>query len=149
MKLPQRPLSRRARRAARGFSLLEIVIVLGIIALLVGGAISLLGKIGGGAKIQAVDMDISAFTSALKMYKINANTYPSSQQGLKALVDKPTGNPVPARWTRVMDRTKPDPWGNEYIYKFPGSVDQTEFEIISMGPDGKAGTDDDISSQKK
>lgn len=148
MKLPQRSLSRRARRAARGFSLLEIVIVLGIIALLVGGAIGLTGKITNGARIQAANNDINTFTSTLKMYKINANTYPSSQQGLKALVDKPTGNPVPARWTRLMDRTKPDPWGNEYIYKYPGSVDPTEFEIISMGPDGKAGTEDDISNQK-
>ncbi len=141
--------SRRYRRASRGFTLLEMVIVLGIIGLIIGGAISVMGKVGEGAAVQRVKGDFSTLSSTLKMYKINNGFYPSTAQGLKALVERPSGAPVPKSWTQLADRVPTDPWQQEYLYKFPGSKVSTEFELISKGKDGQSGTEDDMSSQNQ
>lgn len=135
------------RRVSRGFTLLEMVIVLGIIAVILGGSIAVIGKVGEGAKLQRVEGDFQAVGSALKTYKLNAGHYPTTQQGLKALVEKPTSTPIPRRWVSLAKSVPLDPWGNEYGYKFPGTKDATEFELISKGPDAQEGTSDDISSQ--
>lgn len=141
---PTRALSLRS-----GFTLLEMVIVLGIIAVLLGGSIALIGGIGDSAKLQRTTSDFNAIGSALEGYKLNAGTYPTTQQGLKALIDRPTSSPQPKRWVRVFTKGKipEDPWGNEYRYAFPGSKNTTTFELISNGPDGRPNTEDDISSQ--
>jgi len=135
------------RRVSRGFTLLEMVIVLGIIALILGGAISMMGKIGDGAKVTRVQGDFSSISSALKMYKVNNGTYPTQQQGLKALIEKPTTQPIPRGWTKLMEDMPKDPWNNDYGYLFPGRRDPSEFELISKGADMKEGGDDDRSSQ--
>lgn len=133
--------------SVRGFTLLEMVIVLGIIAVILGGAIGVLGKVGDGAKLQRVEGDFNALGSALRTYKINAGQYPSTQQGLRALVTRPSGSPQPRRWASLMDSVPLDPWGQEYLYRFPGRKVATEFELISKGIDGQENTSDDISSQ--
>ena len=130
-----------------GFTLLEMVIVLGIIAMILGGAIFSMRRIGEGAKLRQVDADFTGFDSALRMYKLNAGTYPSSQQGLNALKERPTSSPVPRRWSQTMDKIPTDPWQNPYIYRNPGKKDPTDFEIVSKGPDGQENTEDDLSSQ--
>ena len=135
------------KRLAAGFTLLEMVIVLGIIAVLLGSSIALIGGVGEGAKLQRVSADFNAIGSALKTYKINAGNYPTTSQGLQALVSKPTSTPVPKRWTSVLKKLPQDPWMQDYGYKFPGTKDASEFEIISKGKDGIEGSDDDISSQ--
>jgi general secretion pathway protein G len=144
MKVSHQP--RKPRRQA-GFTLLEMVIVLGIIAMIMGGAIFAMRGIGEGAKLQQVKNDCLSLGNALSMYKLNGGSYPTTQQGLKALVDKPGSNPVPRMWTRLSDKVPLDPWNNEYLYRFPGKKNATEFEIISKGRDGQEGTGDDISSQ--
>ena len=131
-----------------GFTLLKMVIVLGIIAMILGGSIYAMKNIGNAAKLKQVDADSKAFDSSLRMYKLNAGNYPTTQQGLQALVERPTSAPVPKRWVKVVDRINKDPWGNDYGYKFPGRKNASEFEIISKGPDGQEGTEDDISSQE-
>lgn len=135
------------KRLAAGFTLLEMVIVLGIIAVLLGGSIALIGGVGDGAKLQRVSADFNAIGSSLKTYKINAGNYPTTSQGLDALVSKPTSTPVPKRWTQVLKKLPQDPWMNNYTYKFPGTKDPSEYEIFSVGKDGIQGTDDDLSSQ--
>lgn len=137
---------RRARRA--GFSLLEMVIVLGIIAVILGGAITVIGGVGDGAKLQRIDGDFNSISSTLKMYKINGGQYPTTAQGLIALVEEPTQQPTPKRWIKYADSVPKDPWGNEYGYKFPGTKNPQEFELISKGKDGQQDTEDDISSQE-
>jgi len=136
------------RRVRAGFSLLEMVIVLGIIAVIIGGAITVMGKVSGGADRQRVSGDFNSLSAALRMYKVNNGRYPTTQQGLQALVEKPNTTPPAKRWTQLMDRVPTDPWQNPYGYKYPGSQDSTMFEIISTGPDGIEGNEDDISSQK-
>jgi general secretion pathway protein G len=130
-----------------GFTLLEMVIVLGIIAVLLGGSIALIGGLGESAKLQRVESDFNTISAALNGYQLNAGTYPTTQQGLRALVERPSSSPQPRRWTKVADSVPKDPWGNEYIYRFPGSKDPSKFEIVSMGKDGIAGTNEDLSSQ--
>lgn len=135
------------RRNSRGFTLLEMVIVLGIIALILGGAMKFMGGITEGAKIQRVKGDFDAISNALRMYKINNGTYPSQQQGLEALVTKPSGQPVPHEWTQLMKEVPQDPWGSKYGYFYPGRKDSSEFEIVSKGKDMQDNTADDKSSQ--
>lgn len=129
------------------FTLLEMVIVLGIIALIMGGVMVTLRKIGSVGNVTRVQGDINGLESALMGYKTMNGHFPSQQQGLKALVKKPSGEPRPRRWKQLADKVQTDPWGNEYIYKYPGSKDPSRPEIISKGDDGVEGTEDDISSQ--
>jgi general secretion pathway protein G len=130
-----------------GFTLLEMVIVLGIIAMILGGAIFSMNKIGDAAKLKQVDGDFKSYESALAMYKLNAGSYPTTQQGLKALVEKPSSTPVPRLWSKVMKKLNPDPWGRPYGYRFPSKKDPNDCEMFSLGADGQEGTADDQSSQ--
>lgn len=125
-----------AARSARGFTLLEMVIVLGIIAMIMGGAIFAMRGIADGAKPQQAKADINAYLSALELYKINNNKYPSTSEGLAKLAS-----------TNKKIKIVQDPWGRDYVYRFPGKIDTSSPEIISLGADGQEGTDDDINSQ--
>jgi general secretion pathway protein G len=140
-----RPTSRFHR--CSGFTLLEMVIVLGIIAMILGGAIYSMNKIGDSAKLSQVDSDFKSYKSSLAMYKLNAGSYPTTQQGLKALVEKPSSTPVPRRWSAVMDKLSNDPWGRPYGYRFPAKKDPNDCEMFSLGADGQEGTADDQSSK--
>ena len=91
--------------------------------------------------------DFEALSSVLNIYKLNAGCYPSTQQGLKALISKPDSAPIPERWTQLAKAVPTDPWGNDYSYRFPGSRDASTFEIYSEGRDGEENTRDDVSSQ--
>lgn len=143
MKLNQ---DRRNRaRMARGFSLLEMVIVLGIIALILGAAITFSGGLKGAASDTAARAKIREISSKLEAYKLSTGQYPTEQQGLQALVDEPT--PVPRRWKQQFRKLPKDPWGADYVYKYPGTKDKRTFELISVGEDGELNTKDDISSQ--
>lgn len=138
-----------ARRAPRGFTLLEMVIVLGIIAMILGGSIFMMRGIGDAAKMKQVDADFKSLASALEMYKLNAGSYPTTAQGLRALAEKPSGAPVPRVWVQTMSRVPTDPWNQPYGYRFPGKKRANEFEITSKGPDGMDNTGDDRSSQEE
>ncbi|MGJ8678325.1 MAG: type II secretion system major pseudopilin GspG [Akkermansiaceae bacterium] len=135
------------RMSRSGFTLLEMVIVLGIIAMIMGGAIFTMQKISNSGAITVADGDFSAMNNALQAYKTNAGHYPSESQGLEALVVKPTSSPRPRRWTQIMDSVPLDPWGKEYMYKYPGTQDPSRPEILTFGSDGLEGTEDDMSSQ--
>jgi general secretion pathway protein G len=124
----------------KGFTLLEMVIVLGIIAMIMGGAIFVMKNISDSGAITVVDGDFASIDNALQAYRNNAGNFPSGQQGLKALVDKPTSSPRPRRWIQIMDQVPKDPWGNEYVYKYPGSKDRSRPELICY-------SEDDMSSQ--
>lgn len=140
-------LSSIANMSRSGFTLLEMVIVLGIIAMIMGGAIFTMTKISDSGAITVVDGDFSSINNGLQSYKTNAGHYPAEQQGLKALVEKPTSAPRPRRWTQIMDNVPKDPWDNEYVYKYPGTKDRSRPELICLGKDGLEGTEDDMSSQ--
>ncbi len=134
------------RRLSGAFTLIEMVLVLAIIALLVGGAIKLLSGVGEEAKRVRVKGDLESVNNALVMYQSKGLQFPSSEQGLKALVDRPNSAPVPREWARMMDEVPLDPWGQEYYYARPGKHNPTKFDIGSMGPDGMRDTEDDVGN---
>lgn len=123
-----------------------MVIVLGIIGILLGGAISLISRLPEAAKVQRVDADFKAIGAALRTYKINAGTYPNPSRGLEALVSAPPGAAKSPRWVQMMEKLPTDPWGTPYIYKFPATKRPGDFELISAGEDRQPGTPDDLSS---
>ena len=134
-------------RRRSGFTLIEMVMVLGIIALILGGAIYTMRGITEPAKLRQVESDFKSLESALAMYKLNAGSFPTTQQGLKALQDKPSSTPVPRRWIQVVSALPKDPWGQPYGYRFPGKKKASDCEMFSKGPDGQEGSADDLSSQ--
>jgi general secretion pathway protein G len=147
---PSRQFARRQRPAAllrRGYTLLEMVIVMAIIALIIGGAITFMKKILTGGELQRVTTDIKSFDNVLTVYKMNNGSYPTTQQGLKALVERPSAAPQPKKWSQLMRKVPTDPWNEEYLYRYPGSKDPSTYEVYTKGPDLQVGTEDDISSQ--
>jgi general secretion pathway protein G len=135
---------RHLRRSDAGYTLFEIMLVLGIIAVLVGSAIFLLGNQVEFAKIQRVDSDVQAITTALKTYEMMNYAMPTTSQGLEALVTRPTSEPVPKRWMPFMTAMPLDPWNKPYQYANPGVKNTSGYDIYSMGPDHAAGTTDDV-----
>jgi general secretion pathway protein G len=136
-----------SKPASGGFTLIEMVIVLGIISVLLGSAIYYMVGSVDSAKIQAVEGNLSTFTSNLRLYEINNRFLPTTEQGLEALVAKPTTEPAPRRWTQYMSEIPMDPWGKPYQYRNPGQHNPRTFDLYSMGPDGIE-SDDDIGNWK-
>jgi len=120
--------------------------MLGMLAVMGLGAVALVGCPGSSAKISRVDADLRSISSALKAYKMNAGHYPTTKQGLEALVARPEGPPHPKLWERIADYVPRDPWEGIYRYRAFPEDDKRGFEIISMGKDGQLGTEDDLSS---
>jgi general secretion pathway protein G len=130
-----------------GFTLLEMVIVLGIIGIILGGiGYKMVGALES-SKFKRVDGDFRTLQSMLMQYKLNGGSYPTQSQGLNALVTKPSTKPVPRVWVQQIREVPQDPWGADYGYRFPGRKRANEYEIICKGPDGLEGNEDDLSSQ--
>jgi general secretion pathway protein G len=137
---------RKRRFSQSGYTLFEIMLVLGIIAVLVGSAIYMVVGNIDLAREQRVDSDIEAISMQLRTYEMLNYRMPTTEQGLKALVNQPTTEPRPRRWKQLMKTVPIDPWGNEYVYRNPGKGGAA-FEIYSLGPDGKE-SDDDAGKNK-
>lgn len=129
-----------------GFTLLEIMLVVTIIALLLSAAIYGLRGNLGFAQDTRVDSDVKSTTTQLNLYQAMNGFYPSAEQGLKALVTPPDSEPKPRQWRQLLSKVPIDPWGNAYIYVVPGRHNPDSFDIYSAGPDRKADTADDIGN---
>ncbi len=133
--------SRRLRSA--GFTLLEIMLVVMIIALLAGSAIYMMGgnlQVANNVRIKG---DIQSLGTPLMVYRSSNGFLPTTEQGLKALVTKPESSPKPRNWQKLMDSVPLDPYGMEYGYVQPGIHNPDNFDLFSSGPDRIAGTPDD------
>lgn len=135
---------RRFRRAAspQGYTLFEIMLVLGIIAVLVGAAIYMLVGNVDVAKEQRVESDIQAISLQLRTYEMLNYRKPTTAQGLEALVRMPAEDPKPRRWKQLLKDVPLDPWGNPYVYRNPGKFNPEGYDLFSLGPDGKESDDD-------
>ena len=130
-------------RGEKAYTLFEIMLVLGIIAVLVGSAIYLLAGNIDVAKEQRVGSDVQTIGTQLRTYEILNYSMPTTQQGLEALVNFPGGDPAPQHWRRLLDKVPLDPWGTPYVYRNPPKVSNTRgYDLFSLGPDKKESDDD-------
>lgn len=132
---------RTVKTQERGFTLIEIMIVVAIIAVM---AATVGAKLFGNvtkAKQTKVQSDIQAISAQLSIYRLDNNNFPSTDQGLEALVAKPTGEPAPRNWKQLLDKVPKDPWGREYLYLSPG--EHGEFDLYTLGRDGQSGGDEE------
>ena len=131
------------RACGGGFTLIELLLVLVILAALAAIVTPKFTKRSEQARVTAARTQISQFEVALDAFEIDVGRYPSSSEGLRALVEQPSNA---EGWQEAyLKRDVPrDPWDNEYVYKYPGQYNENGYDLYSYGPDGKQGGDDDI-----
>lgn len=133
------------RSQQQGFTLIEIMVVVVILGILAAAVVPKIMSRPEQARIEKTKHDIGALESALNIYKLDNYQYPSTDQGLEALVTKPSGSPQPRNYKKggYIKKLNKDPWGQEYLYLFPGT--HTDLDLYSLGPDGQP-SDDDIGN---
>jgi general secretion pathway protein G len=144
---PRTPSRRRVTRRPGGFTLIELMVVLVIIGVLAALVVPNVLDRADDARVTAARTDVANLTQALKLYKLDNLRYPSTDQGLQALVARPSAGPQPLNWKPYLDKLPQDPWGQPYQYLNPGL--KGEVDVFSFGADGKSGgtgRDADIGS---
>ena len=141
--------SRKSRGRAGGFTLIEVLVVIAILGILAAIVVPRIMDRPDEAKRVAAKADINAIVQVLKIYRLDNGFYPTSDQGLAALVQRPTTNPAPANWKQggYLDRLPKDPWGGDYQYLSPGV--RGEIDVFSLGADrarGGEGNNADIGN---
>jgi general secretion pathway protein G len=125
------------RRSQAGFTLIEIMVVMVIIAILASLIVPRVINRPDEARRVAARSDIATLDQALKLYRLDNGRYPTTEQGLSALVTKPTAEPLPTNWKPYLDFLPKDPWGKSYQFANPGQ--HGEVDIWSFGADGQPG----------
>jgi general secretion pathway protein G len=133
----------RLKEHRSAFTLLEIMIVVSIIVILLGLAISRIGNPTGFAKSTAVRADIQSIGTQLMQYEAMNGFYPTTEQGIEALVTRADSDPRPTRWYQLFKDVPKDPWGTPYIYRCPGVKNPDKYDLYSAGPDRLPDTADD------
>lgn len=141
--------NRSLRQSHTGFTLIEVMVVIVILGVLAALVVPKVMSRPDEARITAARQDIGSIVQALKLYKLDNMRYPSTEQGLQALVSKPAAAPIPANWkgNGYLEKLPKDPWGNPYQYLQPGL--HGEIDVMSLGADGAPGgegSDADIGS---
>lgn len=120
-----------------GFTLIELMVVLVIIGVLAALIVPNVLDRADDARVTAARTDISNLGQALKLYKLDNQRYPTAEQGLQALLAKPTSGSIPSNWKPYVEKLPNDPWGRAYLYINPGL--KGEIDVLSFGADGQAG----------
>jgi len=129
--------SLRPSRAARGFTLIELMVVLVIIGVLAALIVPNVLDRTDDARVTAAQADVHNIMQALKLYKLDNQRYPTAEQGLQALIAKPATDPAPPNWKPYLEKLPNDPWGHPYQYLNPGV--KNEVDVMSYGADGVSG----------
>jgi len=135
----------RTKRNCNGFTLIELLLVLVILATLATVIVPKFTRRSEQAKITAVKTDIANLELALDSFEIDISRFPTTSEGLRALVTKPS-NADEWKEPYIKRGVPKDPWGNEYVYKQPGQYNKYSYDLSSAGPDGQRGGDDDIKN---
>ncbi|CAN5166626.1 type II secretion system major pseudopilin GspG [soil metagenome] len=130
-------------RSRSGFTLLEIMLVVGIIVIILGVAVARLGNTTGVARDMRVSADLQAISTQLRLYESVNGFLPTTEQGLQALVRQPETEPRPTRWYQLFTELPKDPWQNDYIYISPGRKNPQGYDLYSAGQDRTPDTADD------
>ena len=125
------------RTAQAGFTLIELMVVLVIIGVLAALIVPNVLERADDAKITAARTDVSNLMQALKLYRLDNNRYPTTEQGLQALITKPATEPMPTNWKPYLEKLPNDPWQHPYQYLNPGV--KGEVDVMSYGADGQPG----------
>jgi general secretion pathway protein G len=129
-------------RRVTGFTLIELLLVLVILAVLAAVVVPKFTNRSEQARVTAAKTDISSMETSLDAFEIDNGRYPSSEEGLQALVSPPASVQQDKGHWPYVKQVKNDPWGNPYVYKFPGQHNASGYDLYSFGPDGREGTDD-------
>lgn len=132
------------RRNQKGFTFLEVIVVVAILILLATIVVVNYGQALEQKKFEAAKLQIKEVGQALELYKIDNGFYPTTEQGLQALMTMPESEPIPKKWKKYLETIPKDPWGNDYIYLQPGS--HKDFDIYCYGPDAVEGGNDDFGN---
>ena len=126
-------------RSQLGFTLIEVMVVIAIIGIMATLIVPQIMSKPNEARVIAAKQDINSIVQALKLYRLDNSRYPTTEQGLSALVAKPTSEPIPQNWkpNGYVDRLPKDPWGFAYQYSNPGT--RAEIDVFSLGADNKLG----------
>jgi general secretion pathway protein G len=126
-------------RSQLGFTLIEVMVVIAIIGIMATLIVPQIMSKPDEARVIAAKLDINSIVQALKLYRLDNGRYPTTEQGLSALVAKPTTEPIPQNWkpNGYVDRLPKDPWGFAYQYSNPGT--RGEIDVFSLGADNKPG----------
>ena len=127
------------QQCTRGFTLIEVMVVIVILGILAALVVPKVMSRPDEARIVAARQDLGSVLQALKLYRLDNQSYPTTEQGLQALVSKPGSAPVPSNWKSggYLDRLPKDPWGHDYQYLNPGV--HGEIDLYSLGADGAPG----------
>lgn len=142
MTLRAHPRSAAETKVSAAFTLIEIVLVITIIAVLGAATIYLIKGNVDVAKDMRVETDIKSILTQLKTYEARNLQPPTTEQGLKALVERPTVEPAPERWTQLLLELPKDPWNHEYHYQYPAKRSKADYDVFSFGLDGVESADD-------